>query len=845
MGSESAHSQGGTRPKRNPNIAACAIVAFFVLILLPAGGFGAMKLFKNLVFADFKPRAFTLSWDSHNCVNQWGWETVNQNPLSIVVQSKPRGQSLIDGLRGIAMEYLTRDLIELQGNYSYLALSLSTYFMPGYLNTTYVGGINNDSLLFSVFWDTMQAKPYVEDIQDHLDNSWIAKTGDFSLTVTGIPPLESAMKHTVLSNMGMIDAVCIPLGLIIFAIAVRTSPFTMLVPLFTLIISLVGGLGLSAPLHPTLIITAFAPEMMMSVVIALSMDFSMFLLSRIREQREIDAKAGYSRPKGEMVWLCLKRVSHNIVISGFAVTLAFGGLLFIDDDFVRGCAAVSAIGALFTTITSVTFMPSVVVLMYSILFDWTAPCTFPTFLRRKEKEVPLIDQDDEDTRHDNAGRWFRIVRFATRRPIAILTPVLLVVATFLYVLIDGFDYDDSTLSIVPYNINYFPLFTDVEDLFGTAGMAPYYIIVSSLCSANGDGQSMLSAEHFPVYDLIVDKLLASPAYFGVTEKDIIAPNLFNGDRVSYNESTYLVANDTVYLSMLSMCIGSDYISPGNTPYFTAISLLPPKAKDSYGPPQKAYLKNLENLVKEIVADSSLANITKGLFLGFYGPQVGLWATMGDVMQQFKVQVIITLAVLTLVICVLFRSVIMALRMIVTMFMTLCFSFGMVTCIVHYHWFDNVWAPMKHVDAYFWVIPILSFSIVCVISLDYDVFLMTRVLELRKHVGQNDPDAHPDAKKCKCEADCMIYAVGRTGEVISWAATIMFVAFGALGFANTVMMSTYGMTIAFAVVFDAFIVRPMVVPALVSLLSSLGLAKVLWWPRSLPAFPIADEEERFV
>ena len=223
------------------------IVAFFVLVVLPGCVFGAIHLFSKLVFADFKPRENTLIGQSHDCVKMWGRQTINQNPLSIVVQSNPRGTSLIEGQNAVAMWSLTRQLEELQNNFRQLALNVSSYFMPVYMNTSYVGGVNNDSLLFSVFWETMAAKPYVADIQAFLDKTLYAQLGEVTMTVTGVPPLESAMQDTVLSNMGTIDAICIPTGLCIFAMAVRTSPFTMVVPLLTLIISLTGPVCPTAP----------------------------------------------------------------------------------------------------------------------------------------------------------------------------------------------------------------------------------------------------------------------------------------------------------------------------------------------------------------------------------------------------------------------------------------------------------------------------------------------------------------------------------------------------------------------------------------------------------------------
>jgi len=114
------------------------------------------------------------------------------------------------------------------------------------------------------------------------------------------------------------------------------------------------------------------------------------------------------------------------------------------------------------------------------------------------------------------------------------------------------------------------------------------------------------------------------------------------------------------------------------------------------------------------------------------------------------------------------------------------------------------------EAVFSSLPVIVFCVVFGLSMDYEVFLVTRVRELRRS-GLGDRDA-------------IVEALGRTGQVITNAAVIMLVVFGAFMLGDVLLTKMLGFTLAVAVLIDATVVRMVVGPALLQLAGRWN-----WWP----------------
>jgi RND superfamily putative drug exporter len=128
------------------------------------------------------------------------------------------------------------------------------------------------------------------------------------------------------------------------------------------------------------------------------------------------------------------------------------------------------------------------------------------------------------------------------------------------------------------------------------------------------------------------------------------------------------------------------------------------------------------------------------------------------------------------------------------------------------------------DGIFPVVPLLVFCTVFGLSMDYEVFLVSRVAEARR-AGRSDREAVVDG-------------VARTGGVITSAAVVMIVVFGAFTMGEFVLMKILGFALAVAVLIDVTVIRLALGPALLRLAGRWN-----WWPAtSLPPRPPSEERD---
>jgi len=122
-----------------------------------------------------------------------------------------------------------------------------------------------------------------------------------------------------------------------------------------------------------------------------------------------------------------------------------------------------------------------------------------------------------------------------------------------------------------------------------------------------------------------------------------------------------------------------------------------------------------------------------------------------------------------------------------------------------------------------IVPILSFAIVFGLSMDYEVFLVARVLEERR--------------RGLCERSAVIEGLARTAGLITSAAAIMIAVFTAFTMGGFLVVQMLGFTLAVAVFIDATVVRMIVGPALLKLAGDWN-----WWPLGLYGAD-ADSEKK--
>jgi RND superfamily putative drug exporter len=174
----------------------------------------------------------------------------------------------------------------------------------------------------------------------------------------------------------------------------------------------------------------------------------------------------------------------------------------------------------------------------------------------------------------------------------------------------------------------------------------------------------------------------------------------------------------------------------------------------------------------------------------------------------------------------FRSLFAAVKAIVLNVFSVAASFGALVLVFQDGHGSRLLGLPGGTGSVFPLVPIVAFAIVFGLSMDYEVFLVARVLEARRS-GLSEMDAIPEG-------------LARTAGLITSAAAIMIVVFAAFTFGDFLVVKMIGFTLAVAVLIDATLVRIVIGPALLRIAGDWN-----WWPGGLTtsrSAPVMSNQE---
>jgi uncharacterized membrane protein YdfJ with MMPL/SSD domain len=217
----------------------------------------------------------------------------------------------------------------------------------------------------------------------------------------------------------------------------------------------------------------------------------------------------------------------------------------------------------------------------------------------------------------------------------------------------------------------------------------------------------------------------------------------------------------------------------------------------------------DTLVNEITG-TVLPRATAGTGIHAYvtGPNAGNVAFANMVSQRLPWLIATVVAVSMVLLTVVFRSVTVAVKAAVMNLLSISAAYGVLVLVSQHGWGGRLFGFPEPVPVTTWV-PIFLFVILFGLSMDYEVFLLSRIREHYDATGDN--------------AASVADGLASTARVISAAAAIMIVVFLAFVLGANVSVKQIGLGLAVAVLIDATLVRLVLVPAVMELLGGAN-----WW-----------------
>ena len=156
----------------------------------------------------------------------------------------------------------------------------------------------------------------------------------------------------------------------------------------------------------------------------------------------------------------------------------------------------------------------------------------------------------------------------------------------------------------------------------------------------------------------------------------------------------------------------------------------------------------------------------------------------------------------------FRSILVPLKATLGFLLSIGATFGVLVAIFQWGWFAGILGIEGQTGSVVAMLPIFMIGIVFGLAMDYQVFLVTRMREAFVH--GDGPD------------EAVVKGFDQGARVVSAAALIMIAVFAGFIFGGDAFIMQIGLGLSFAVLFDAFVIRMTVVPAVMSLLGLEGM-----------------------
>jgi RND superfamily putative drug exporter len=201
---------------------------------------------------------------------------------------------------------------------------------------------------------------------------------------------------------------------------------------------------------------------------------------------------------------------------------------------------------------------------------------------------------------------------------------------------------------------------------------------------------------------------------------------------------------------------------------------------------------------------------RGARIGVTGYSAAALDFQIDMLRRFPLLVALILAATAVMLAIAFRSVLIPIKAIILNTLSVSATFGLIVLVFQ----EGVGGRLLGLDgptsAIFVAVPVLVFAVVFGLSMDYEVFLLSRIKEAFDRTGRN--------------TEATMEGVSATASVITSAALIMILVFGIFAFARVLVMQFLGFGLAVAVLLDATVIRMVLVPAFMQL-----AGKWNWWP----------------
>ena len=726
------------------------------------------------------------------------------------------------------------------GAYSTKKLSFDGYYLaPPEIRRAYVAPTNRSTIIeFSIEGqkDGKLTNGYIRFIREQIIGSNILDPVLYSIYLAGEQALNMDGQEGTLKDIENMEKICIPVAFMFFCYFLRSIKF-IIAPLFTIVVSMGASFAMTVPFAQVINFFTITPSIMLSLGMALSVDYNLFILIRFKNSE--------STVTG--IREVMKYTAHTIAVSGTLIAVAVAGLIIVPCEPISATGVGSCVTVVCTVIVNLTLTPAMLV----CIGDWLRTPIFSEgfvsditdwFKNLCTKKIPTKDVDfcdyppaESETlvfikqsalpREPERSFWLKMGRLISKRRVFFIVLVLALGAPFYARLPELRTNTLDQLELLPQGARSVEALHMLKKDFAPGIIHPYTIIANNFSiTGNEKGEvsysqgGLFSPDGFDLFGKLAAKIIVEMPTF--TNNSFMGPMFlpfqipgqeFETHYITFEEALGLLYLNISYDSIVKKGISMPSHKVATMSVFTPF--------DPMGHDATKWIGNIRLLLdrfNEELASSGnpTVNNTKFFIYGGSCPVVDFSKQIND---SFGMMLGCVVALVMVLVFLVFRSFLIPFRLAFTLLYTLAVAFGFTFYVYQTDAFHWLFTSLHNFDgdAIQWLVPSLTITIIIGLGLDYDIYLLTRVEEIRISSRCTDEEA-------------IIQALHKTGSVISGAGIIMAVAFSGLIMSSVVVLNQFGVLLCVSVILDTFVIRTILLPAIMMIAGEWN-----WWPRRMP------------
>ena len=608
------------------------------------------------------------------------------------------------------------------------------------------------------------------DLQDVVQKS--AGAGPVQAYLTGFSPTSNDITDVENADLERAESIGLPVAFLVLLVALAAL-VSACIPLLVAVVAIMATFLALTAFTTVMSFDAFLLSIVTMLGIGISIDYSLFILFRFREELAKARAAGRSDAVPHSVGAAMATSGLTILFSGSIVAISLFSLFVVNSPLFRGMA-----------------FGAVLVVVCTLLVTWTMLPAFLAVLgdRVNKGRLRRLEPADEKTGAQKPSAWERWARTVLSHPwIAVpAAALLLLFALPTFGIKLGIDLGMSALSDTPSGKGAMVL----EKSFSAGAMSPVQVLASH------EGSGALTQSDLTTIDAFTTALSKDHRVAGVFSiATLLRQTTGKVSPQALQQLEQVPEAETILNQTVNVGNGGDR---------TIVTIVPKAPPDS---------TEASNLVKDVRSDIIPAQT------GTTGPQMlvgGETAQFVDLSKETlaKLPVVMTI-VLTLsflYLLVVFRSVLMPAKAVLMNLLATGAAFGLTAWVFQGGHLESAFGftSVGFIQVY---LPVIVFAVLFGLSMDYEVFLIGRMREEYVRTGDNE---YAVAK-----------GIAHTARPIAAAALIMAAVFGCFLIADMLELKEFGFALAIAVVLDATLVRLLLVPAFMKVAGDAN-----WW---LPKF----------